>query len=175
MAALLVNKTDVGVEEYGRDIVVADDMKARLMYYVHSICSVLDLSTIPNIERLKKYYRYNSLTDQEKLELYVLCDTLSPSLLNNKVIFQDDRLCGYDENKFLRLNVARHNLLISESIVLGGKRVAVKKIMAYKKTWLDWCYNIPIQELRRVVARQLEEVERARRAQRQRESGCNVM
>lgn len=52
MAAVL-GHTEVGVEEFGRDIIVPDDPKARLMYYVDSIYSVLDMTDIRNIQKLR--------------------------------------------------------------------------------------------------------------------------
>ena len=50
-----VSKTKVDVEGYGRDVVVADNPKAKLMYYLDSVSSVLDLKNIqdPNVHRLR--------------------------------------------------------------------------------------------------------------------------
>lgn len=48
-------KTELDVQEFGRDIVVPDNPKAKLMYYLDSICSVLDLSNLreANLHKLR--------------------------------------------------------------------------------------------------------------------------
>ena len=53
MAAALLAKREHDVEEFGRDAVVPDDPKARLMYYVDSIYNVLDMTTIRNIQKFR--------------------------------------------------------------------------------------------------------------------------
>lgn len=45
-------------------------------------------------------------------------------------------MCGDNTNKFYELSAVKTNLLISESLMIGGQQTTVKKIMAYKQTWL---------------------------------------
>ncbi|XP_053387426.1 uncharacterized protein LOC123542217 isoform X2 [Mercenaria mercenaria] len=141
----VVGSTKVDVEEFGRDIIVPDDPKARLMYYVDSIYNVLDMTSIPNIHKLRKYKQHTQLTDSETKELIEMCKILSPAALNNKVIFQDDSLCGHNDNKFFKINTLQHNLVVSEAIIVGGKRCSVKKLMAYKVPWIQWIYEGPME------------------------------
>ena len=59
MAALL-GATEVGIKDNTEDTTVPDDPKARLMYYLECVCSVLNLDDDPDINRLRKFQRYVS-------------------------------------------------------------------------------------------------------------------
>ena len=56
--------------------------------------------------------------------------------------FQDDEMCGSNSNTFYELSAVQNNLLLTDSIIIGGQRRAVTKIMAYKRQWFlnNW-YN----------------------------------
>ncbi|WAR23632.1 hypothetical protein MAR_037301 [Mya arenaria] len=113
MAAVL-GRTEVGVKEFGTTVTIPNDPRARLMNY-----------------RL-----YNLLTEAETDALVSLCFLLSPDELNDKVIIQDDTLCGESNNAFFEISAVRHNLLMTNSIVIGGQQCAVSKIMVYKRQWI---------------------------------------
>ena len=52
MAAVL-ERTGVGVQDFGINVRVPDHPKAKLMYYFDCICTVLDLSDQENLCRLR--------------------------------------------------------------------------------------------------------------------------
>ena len=51
--AAIMGRTEVGIKRIGGSVVVADNPKAKLMYYLDCICSVLDLSDTDNLSRLR--------------------------------------------------------------------------------------------------------------------------
>ena len=72
------------------------------MYYLNSICSVLDLSDEPAVRRLIDYQRYYNLTEEELDKLLVLCVLFRPDDLTGKCIFHNEELCGDHNNQFYR-------------------------------------------------------------------------
>ena len=40
------------------------------------------------------------------------------------------------QNEFYDLNIARTELVVTEAVLIGGSRKAVRKIMCYTKFWL---------------------------------------
>lgn len=135
MAAVL-GRTEIGIKKTGTTVSIPDNPKAKLMYYLNCMCSVLDLSGTDNLTRLRNYRQYSALSEAETDALVTLCFLLSPDELSGKVIFQDDIMCGDSSNEFYEISAVRNNLLISDSIIIGGQRRAVSKIMAFKQQWL---------------------------------------
>ncbi|XP_060570360.1 uncharacterized protein LOC132728697 isoform X2 [Ruditapes philippinarum] len=135
MAAVL-GRTEIGIKKTGTSVSVANDPRAKLMYYLDCICCALDLSDTDNLTSLRNYRQYYSLTEAETDALITLCFLLSPDELSGKVIFQDDTMCGDSSNEFYEISAVRNNLVISDSIIIGGQRRAVSEIMAFKQQWL---------------------------------------
>lgn len=46
MVIVLIGKIDVGVKEFGRDVEVVENLIVKLMYYLDSICYVLNIEKI---------------------------------------------------------------------------------------------------------------------------------
>ena len=63
------------------------------------------------------------------------------------LLLQDAAMCGDGENTFFELSAARSSMLISDSIVIGGQRRSVKKIMAFRREWLDEHWATPMSQL----------------------------
>ncbi|XP_045207343.2 uncharacterized protein LOC123559516 [Mercenaria mercenaria] len=152
MAAVL-GRTEVGVKEFGRTVTISNDPKARLMYYLDCMCVVLDLSDTANLTRLRNYGQYYLLSEAETDALVSLCFLLSPDELSGKVIFQDDSMCGDSNNSFFEISAVQHNLLLSDSIIIGGQRRHVSKIMAFKQQWLITNWVTPMQQFSPRLAR----------------------
>ena len=53
-------------------------------------------------------------------------------------------MCGNNNNTFFELSAVESNLLISNSILIGGQRRTVKKIMAYTPQWINENWNRPM-------------------------------
>ncbi|KAL4223670.1 hypothetical protein ACF0H5_017138 [Mactra antiquata] len=152
MAAVL-GRTEVGIKEIGSTVTVPSNPKAKLMYYLNCMCAVLDLSNESNLSRLRAYSSYDSLTEEETDALIALCFLLSPTELIGKVIFPDAEMCGTSSNKFYEISAIRKNLLVSESIIIGGQQRHVTKIMAFKESWMTQNWIEPMQHFTERLAR----------------------
>ena len=147
MAAALIGKTDVGVKEFGRDVEVPENPTAKLMYYLDSICYVLNIEkTERNIRKLRDYQNYRRLNAEEIDQLVLLCVLFSPDVLLGKCIFPDEEMCGMDMNKFYELSAVSHRFLVTEEIVVGGQTRRVQKILFFRDIWLECFYLDPIKQ-----------------------------
>lgn len=150
MAAAILGKTEVGVNEFGRDVEVPENPIAKLMYYFDSICYAMDMdrqASPDKIKKLRNYSRYRQLTDEERDLLLLLCVRFSPDELINKCLFLDEEMCGNDINKFYKLGAVRHRFLITEEIIIGGQTTHVKQILCFRKMWLEYCYLEPMKNV----------------------------
>lgn len=152
MAAVL-GRTEVGVRETGTTVTVPNNPKARLMYYLSCISSVLDLKDTANIQRLGDYKTYYNLTESDTDSLVTLCILLSPDELIGKVIFQDDRMCGSSSNKFFEISAVSNRLLVTDSILVGGQSRAVSKIMVFRRDWISRYWVEPMKTFAPRLAR----------------------
>ena len=143
--AVAFSKKEVGLTDTSVTAKVPDNDIAKLMYYLMSMCFVLGLETTGyNITRLTDYDNHYMLTNDEKVKLLLLCGYLSPDALNNKCIFHSDELCGDSNNRFFRLNSTETAFAAAESVFVGSIKVSVKKIMAYKMSWMKNNYLNPM-------------------------------
>ena len=148
--ALVANRTEVGLERIGGSVTCPDDPRARLMFYLKCMCDVLDLDN-PNIYRLIDYQNYFRLTPKEITDLMTLCVLLSPDELEGKCIFEDANVCGEKMNQFVAVEAVQHRLLVTPELMLGNQVKHVKKIMFYKKAFLEFYYLIPIVQLKLAI------------------------
>lgn len=127
--ALNFNKVNFNVRKTYVNVTVPNSPVARLMYYLNSTCSLLQLDTSdsPNLQRLTLYNSSWILTTAQKRELTVLCSILSPEKLLNKCIFIDKSLTGL--NDFYEISAVHNQILVSRSIIINGQRKRVNKIM----------------------------------------------
>lgn len=54
-------------------------------------------------------------------------------------------MCGNSKNSFFEISAVSRNLLVTDSILIGGQRTAVSKIMAYKQQWILTYWVQPMQ------------------------------
>ncbi|CAF3345640.1 unnamed protein product [Rotaria socialis] len=156
MAAFL-RSNEVEIERTGVSANVPYNDVARLMYYLHCACTSIDCNDDAAIQRFTNYQNWSYLSLDEKKALVVLCYSFSPDVLDNKVFFQSDELCGNSTNQFYKISQLRHEILASESIVIAGRTRQVNKIMTYKMQWMTTYY---IEPMRRLLA-QFESQSRA--------------
>ncbi len=165
MAALVRER--VGIKHIGTTVTVPDNPKAKLMYYLESVASVLDLNS-PNLNRLKNYQNYYSLSEAETDALLALVLLLSPDELVGKVFFHSED-CGGSTNKFYELSAVSNMVAVADSIVIGGERKRVAKIMFFKMSWMEKNYFTPIRSFRGRLERM------ARRRSNTTTSCCNIL
>lgn len=147
MAAALIGKTDVGIKEFGRDVEVAENPTAKLMYYLDSICYVLNIEkTEENVRKLRDYKNYRRLSNDETDKLVLLCVLFSPDVLLGKCIFPDEEMCGMDMNKFYELSAVSHRFLVTEEIMIGGQTRRVQKILFFRDIWLECFFLEPMKQ-----------------------------
>jgi hypothetical protein len=163
-------RQQIGIEATGSSVTIADDARARLMYYIDCICDVIELDD-GNLTRLRNYRNYSSLSSDEVEKLMAMAILLEPRPLIGKVLFQEDAMCGNSSNKFYKLNEVTNNLAVVGSLVIGGQRKRTTKIMCFKMVWLNRNYLEPLKEL---VEKRQREKEQAARA-RSRDNSCYIM
>lgn len=150
MAAAIIGRNDVEVNEFGRDVEVPENPIAKLMYYFDSICYAMDLNreTTPDqLRKLRNYSQYRKLNQEERELLLILCVRFSPDELINKCLFQDDDMCGNAMNKFYKLDAVQKRFLITEEVIIGGQTTRVVKILCFRKIWLEFCYLEPMKNV----------------------------
>ena len=89
---------------------------------------------------------YQALSHQEVDLLLLFCILLSPDEFVGKLIFPDNgTLCdGASNNEFYEISAARTHVAVTETVTIGGRETAVRKIMAFKRSWLTTNYIEPI-------------------------------
>ena len=133
----------VGIRDISRDASVPQNPKAKLMYYLNCVASVIQLDD-PALSRLRNYQSYYLLSDQETDALLALVILFSPDELIGKVFFPSED-CGGGSNQFYELSAVSHMLAVADNIVIGGERKRVGKIMFFERSWMETYYLTPIR------------------------------
>ncbi|XP_078343566.1 uncharacterized protein LOC144629211 [Oculina patagonica] len=141
MAALI--RESVGIKDVGTRVTIPGNPKAKLMYYLNAVAFVIDLND-PNLSRLRDFENYYSLSEAETDALLALVLLFSPDELLNKVFFHSED-CGGSTNQFFELSAVSSMLAVADSIVIGGERNRVAKIMFFKRLWMEDNYFTPIR------------------------------
>ena len=160
------NRLQIGLRATGTTVTTPDAPEAELMYYLNCICCVLQLDNTAQMRRLRDYREYYLLDEDDLMALLLMCILLSPDELIGKCIFQDDDMCGDSNNEFYEISAVNTSLVVTDSIVIGGERRRVQKIMVFKMSWLRSNYFEPLQRLNDRLKREREGKERREAAQR---------
>ena len=126
----------VKLRRTGIKVKVPYDPVAECMYYLNCMCSVLTIPKSEEIEKLRKYKKYKSLTHDDRDALLRHCIRLNPDVLLDKVIFQDDLLCCDSRNEFYELSTWTGRSAVSDSFVFEESSWTVSDIMTFKMEWL---------------------------------------
>ncbi|CAF4057658.1 unnamed protein product [Rotaria sp. Silwood1] len=60
-----------------------------------------------------------------------------------RYFFQSVKLCGNNSNKIFEISQVSYQLLVAQSVIIAGRRCQVKRIMAYKTSWMyDYYINL---------------------------------
>jgi hypothetical protein len=146
MAVYFENK-NIKFERTGVTANVPNNDVARLMYYMQCVCTSINCNDDPGIQRFTNYANWACLTITDQAALVVACGAFSPDVLNNRVFFQSDALCGDSSNEFYTINQVRNQVAAAESIIIAGRVRVVNKIMTYKMQWMKKYYFDPMQRL----------------------------
>ena len=120
---------------------------SRLMYYLNCVCGALDCKQDSDIQRFIDYDNWHYLSFDEQKQLLDVCYTFSPDVLNDRVFFHSNELCGADCNQFYRINQVSQHLLVADSIVIAGQVRVVNEIMVYTMQWMKSYYIEPMKGL----------------------------
>ena len=146
--AACMQRLQVQVQDTSRSTTVPDFPIAKLMYYFDCICACVELDDSETARRFKDYSNYDRLTSDEKAQLLALCLSLSPDKLIG-TIFHPAKECGEFSNAFLELNAVKTDLVVTNSLVVGGQRKNIQKIMLFKEVWMEKYYNEPLRSISR--------------------------
>lgn len=141
MATIIGERQEVGVRKVEKVTTVPANPKAKLMYYLDCVATLIELDN-PNLNRLRNFQNYYSLNDAETDALLTLVVLLSSDELIGKIIFPREDLPG--GNEFYELSAVSHMFAVSDNMVIGGKKTRVAKIMCFKRLWLENNYITPI-------------------------------
>ena len=141
-----VNNVNYDVKPFGKSVTVPDTPIAKIMYYLDCVCTVVDYND-GDIRRYRNHSNWANMSDEEDRMIFLLALALSPDELEDKVFFNSPQLCYESSNQFYEIGQVRSQLLIVQSVLIGGQQRKVKKIMAYKQSWLQNNYLQPMQQL----------------------------
>ena len=143
MAALL-QRQQIQIEKTSTSTTIPNNPVAKLMYYFNCVCSCIDDDDDSSFSRLRQYKtNYNSLSDEEEAMLLVLCLALSPDKLIDSVFFHNEQIdCN---NEFFKVSAVSTQMLVSESLLIGGQRRRVQSIMMFKKVWIEKFFIEPLK------------------------------
>ena len=133
----------VRIRDTSVSVSVPQNSKAKLMYYLNCVATVIQLDD-PALSRLKNYQSYYLLSEEETDALLALVILLSPDELIGKVFFPSED-CGGRTNQFFELSAVSHMLAVADNIVIGGERKRVGKIMFFQRSWMENNYLTPIR------------------------------
>ena len=146
--ALAFQRNQVGLKLTGTHCSVPNNPKAKLMYYLNCMATVLNLDELPAV--FTNYQNYSALDSTMTKHLVEFCRLLSPDLLEGKCIFEVNDLNG-SSNEFVELSAAKTTMVAAGSIMMAGRNVQIAKIMLYKRIWRRNNYDLPMAELERIT------------------------
>ncbi|CAF1133102.1 unnamed protein product [Adineta steineri] len=146
----------------GSKVTVPNEDVAKIMYYLDCVCSVIDYND-NDIRRYRNYSNWKNMSDEESRLIFVLALVLSPDEFEDKVFFNNVTLCDGSSNEFYEIGQVTNQLLIVQSVVIGGQSRQVNKIMAYTSGWMQKYYYQPIKALASRFSPQEQKQEAKRR------------
>lgn len=156
--AAMMGKTEIGIKEFGSGVIIPSTPVAKLMYYFHCVCTCVEAQQDAEIRRLKNYQNHNSLSSEDEAKLLVMCLALSPDKLIGAIFFPSEEI-DYD-NDFFEVSSVSTRMVVTDSVLIGGQRKRIRKIMMFRKCWMEENYIQPMKTLlerRQPPPRQREE------------------
>ena len=149
--AAVIGSTQIQIKKIGSPTTVPHDPIAKLMYYFNCICSCVEADNDNTFRRLRDFKNYSSLSSQEEAQLLILCLALSPDKLIGTILFpaSDNEDFDGSSNRFFELSAVSTRVLVSESLLVGGQQRKIRKIMKFKKSWIESNYINPLCAIER--------------------------
>lgn len=140
------NSTEYDFAKFGETVTVPNADIAKIMYYIDCVCTVIEYND-QDLSRYRNYSNWANMSDEEDRLIFILALSFAPKELENRVFFNNSRLCGDSNNQFYEIGQVQRSIVIVQSILIGGQQRSVKKIMAYKPVWMERNYYIPMKNL----------------------------
>ena len=146
MAATLI-ADKYNISEFGSETRIPDNDIARLMYYMNCVCVVLEIN---ENSALTDYKNYDVLDNDQAKLVYALALAFQPALLIQAGVFIVDStlLDGDYTNQFFEITNEKIGFHVNQELMIGGKTVRVKKLMACNNKWLSSYYFNPIDRIK---------------------------
>ena len=146
--AAVFGRTEVQLKKTGGPTTVPNSPRAKLMYYFDCVCSCVEAESDASIRRLRNYKEnYSYLSNEEEAKLLILCLALSPDKLIGSVFFPAEDSAFDRGNAFFELSAVSTKLIVAESLLIGGQQKRVRKIMMFKKSWIEKYYLDPMRSI----------------------------
>ena len=159
--AAMFGRMEVQIKKTGEPTTVPNSPTAKLMYYFDCVCSCFEVESDASIRRLRNYEEnYSYLSNQEESKLLLLCLALSPEELIGSIFFPAEDSAFDRCNAFFELSAVSTKMVVAESLLIGGQRRRVRKIMMFKNSWMENNYSEPMRSFS-----EGRRIERARRSQ----------
>ena len=157
----LVQASQQNVQQQRNLVMVPDDPRARLMYYINCIGRLLDLQgTSPLVDRLQMYNAYIDIAGPTLSALLNLAIILRPENLFGGCLIVNDDICDKANASFLimeRNAISQALSVAAEGVKVQGATRKVFKIMVVKKVWLVVNFYGPFVVLAEVLKAQYPE------------------
>ena len=151
--AAVIGSTQLRVKKIGSSTTIPDNPTAKLMFYFNCVCTCIEADDDYITRRLQNYNNYSSLSSQEEAQLLILCLALSPNKLIGSIFLpaSDNEDFGGSTNRFYELimSAVSTKVLVSQSLLVGGQQKKVRKIMKFKKSWIEKYYINPLRSIER--------------------------
>ena len=144
--ALGMDRTQIQIKKAGATVKIPSNPYGKLMYYFNCVCGCIEPDSDSTIRRLRDYNNYSSLSTQEEAMLLVLClEAVSPDKMIGVIFFHNDDLDR--NNVFFELTAVNTKLIVSDSFLIGGQQKKIRKIMMFKKSWMENYYFAPLRSI----------------------------
>ena len=144
MSAFLTSRK-LSIRDTSVDATVPNNPKARLMYYINCVASVIKA---PQLERYRNYQQYYNIPDSEIDDILEIAKLFNPKVLVEIGIFILEENMDRD-NRFLEITNEEMGIHVNDEIFIGGVKVRVSKLMVFKKVWVMRNYLEPYESLTR--------------------------
>ena len=148
--AAVMGRTEIEIKDTTYKVTVPGDPIAKLMYYFDCICTCIEPDDDYTIRRLRDYKNYSRLTSEEEAKLIAMCLGLSPDKLVGSIFHPaNDGDCGSFSNKFVKISAVQTDVLVTNSLLIGGQQKKVQKIMFFEKRWMETNFIEPLKAVQR--------------------------
>lgn len=154
-----INDVKHTFETTGSRTRVEDDPMARVMYYLSCVKSVIDVGMPPWVTDYKNYEMYQGWGDVAQVVQFA--EFYDPEVLIKAGCFINNAtMCGDSLNEFMHVTQKiRSEFNVCDGCTFGNssgqrkllKQTRIRKVMFYKKRWLEETYYDALSELKSML------------------------